>query len=647
MAKEKIETLAVLDYLTLLPNRSGLYSFYSGLSIQEYVTAMFLDIDNFKRVNDTYGHQVGDELLKAVTKDLQEIVPDAYIARIGGDEFVILIIGQREKHEILEVAEEICDSVERLAVSPEVRSVISLSVGVLLNEKAETTIDDVLFKSDSAMYYSKKTGKNRYTFYEQIQEEMEFKAKVESSMQQAIEDNEFKIYFKPIMNIVRSRIEAVEASIRWFRKDGEIWSPGRFLSIMEENGFVTVLERHAFERLCWMRDKYKDMECSHMPTGVNMSRKHLYRRSFVKELVDITEKYGVSPSEFVIEIAEIHAGDKEILQRTILELKKAGFGVAIDNFGAVYSSLALLATTEADMLKLDENFLGTVQDGKSRDIIIENLIKMAKGLHMNLVVEGIKTKQQEQFLAGAGCELAEGVYYAGALNQEEFNKFYEEHKEADAKVVSYHFNGNLDDENGKNSGTVSGEIGYGKGIVDSVGSLKLPGGEQMTNVVHLPKTILGNESYSVSLWVKADRLNNWTSIIMANSNIGFASLIPYGWQKLSMFRIKDTRLDESGGWYDALGEEFYAKEWTHFCATYNSVTGLSRIYQNGRLVGSVDNTLALTNHKIVVLGGDYYKPSFQGEVSELSIYNCVLMENEVKKIYDHYAKDPTFRGKKQ
>ena len=248
------------------------------------------------------------------------------------------------------------------------------------------------------------------------------------------------------------------------------------------------------------------------------------------------------------------------------------------------------------MLKLDENFLGTVQDGKSRDIIIENLIKMAKGLHMNLVVEGIKTKQQEQFLAGAGCELAEGVYYAGALNQEEFNKFYEEHKEADAKVVSYHFNGNLDDETGKNSGTVSGEIGYGKGIVDSVGSLKLPGGEQMTNVVHLPKTILGNESYSVSLWVKADRLNNWTSIIMANSNIGFASLIPYGWQKLSMFRIKDTRLDESGGWYDALGEEFYAKEWTHFCATYNSVTGLSRIYQNGRLVGSVDNTLALTNH---------------------------------------------------
>lgn len=406
MAKEKIETLAVLDYLTLLPNRSGLYSFYSGLSIQEYVTAMFLDIDNFKRVNDTYGHQVGDELLKAVTKDLQEIVPDAYIARIGGDEFVILIIGQREKHEILEVAEEICDSVERLAVSPEVRSVISLSVGVLLNEKAETTIDDVLFKSDSAMYYSKKTGKNRYTFYEQIQEEMEFKAKVESSMQQAI-------------------------------------------------------------------------------------------------------------------------------------------------------------------------------------------------------------------------------------------------KEADAKVVSYHFNGNLDDETGKNSGTVSGEIGYGKGIVDSVGSLKLPGGEQMTNVVHLPKTILGNESYSVSLWVKADRLNNWTSIIMANSNIGFASLIPYGWQKLSMFRIKDTRLDESGGWYDALGEEFYAKEWTHFCATYNSVTGLSRIYQNGRLVGSVDNTLALTNHKIVVLGGDYYKPSFQGEVSELSVYNCVLMENEVKKIYDHYAKDPTFRGKKQ
>ena len=104
-------------------------------------------------------------------------------------------------------------------------------------------------------------------------------------MQQAIEDNEFKIYFKPIMNIVRSRIEAVEASIRWFRKDGEIWSPGRFLSIMEENGFVTVLERHAFERLCWMKDKYKDMECSHMPTGVNMSRKHLYRRSFVKELV--------------------------------------------------------------------------------------------------------------------------------------------------------------------------------------------------------------------------------------------------------------------------------------------------------------------------------------------------------------------------
>lgn len=645
MSEQKVETLAVLDYLTLLPNRSGLYSFYAGLSSDEYVTTMFLDIDNFKRVNDTYGHGAGDDLLVAVTKELQKIVADTYLARIGGDEFVMMFLGKRERAEVEKMAERVCSSTEELEVSSEVQAVISFSVGVIMNEKASVPIDNVLFMSDAAMYHAKKSGKNAYVMYDTIQDEMERRLIVEKEMKSALEEGEFQVYLKPLMNAVSSCIHGAESAVRWIRKNGEVWNAGKFLQIMDENGFVVEVERFVYEQVCKIKNGWKNTELETLKIGINLSRRHLFRKHFVDELVEVANRYEVPTGELVIEITEMQGEDKSILIKTVKELQKAGFEVAIDNFGTESSSISLLADVPADIIKLDKGLLEDHEFENRRKVIVKNLLSMAKGIHMMPIMDGISSYEQEYFIVSHGCDVVEGDYYSKAMPLDDFLEFFEENKLPQFKEIEYRFLGDLKDQNGANEGAVSGEIHYAEGIIDSVGSVHFIGGEHMKNIVYLPRDVLGDESYTISMWVKADRLNNWTSILMAYADRGFISVIPYGWERVPVFRLHDS-WNDADGWYDALGVDICANEWVHLCVTYNAVKGLIRIYQNGKLQGKVDNVVEIRNHKIITLGGDRYQDTFEGYCSDLRIVNYPMSTNEVLALYNRYLADPTFKGKK-
>ena len=641
-SKGNYEKLAVTDYLTKLPNRRGLYEFYSTLQPNERIHVMFLDIDNFKKVNDTYGHQMGDDLLVAVTKKIQEKVNGAFVSRMGGDEFVIVITGDIDEKEVLETAKRILNSVIELDIVVDVKAVISLSIGIILNQNSNNNLDDVLFKCDAAMYQAKKNGKNGYVTYDTIEKELNFKKSVELEMKDALRNGEFQVYLQPQVNIINSKVVGAEALVRWNHPKDGVRTPKKFLYLLEENGFIIEMDMNVFEQVCRQRQKWKDTPFGTIPIGVNMSKLHLYQPDFVKELLEITSKYDVQPSEIVIEITENMHKDNDEMMSTIVELKEAGFGTAIDDFGSGYSTLSLLRNIDVDQLKLDEEFINTCNNDRKSKVIVKNLITMAKDLHLDIIVEGVMNKAQERFLINSGCDVVQGYYYSKPLPIDEFEKFFEQHMQREDRIITYHFNDNLLDENGENEGNIVGDVKYGKGVLEDVGSLHISGGLPMKNIVYLPTDILGNDSFTISMWLKTENFNNWTSVIFAQSENGFLSIMPYAWERVPMFRVKDD-WDENG-WDDVLGKEIQDKEWVHLCVTYNSKTTLARIFQNGVLTGKRDNMFQLSHYKMMVLGGDYFQTSYEGLISELYICNYAKTQVEVKDMYDSYLNNPKFLG---
>lgn len=643
-SKGNYEKLAVTDYLTKLPNRRGLYEFYNALQPNERIHVMFLDIDNFKKVNDTYGHQMGDDLLVAVTKKIQEKVNGAFVSRMGGDEFVIVITGDIDEKEVLDTAKRMLNSVIELDIAVDVKAVISLSIGIILNQNSNNNLDDVLFKCDAAMYQAKKNGKNGFVTYDTIEEELNFKKSVELEMKDALKNGEFEVYLQPQMNIINSKVVGAEALVRWNHPKDGIRTPKKFLHLLEENGFIIEMDMNVFEQVCSLRKKWRLTPFETITIGVNMSKLHLYQPDFVKELLEITNKYGVHPSELVIEITENMHKDNDEMMNTIVELNEAGFGTAIDDFGSGYSTLSMLRNIDVDQLKLDEEFINTCTNDRKSKIIVKNLIAMAKELRLDIIVEGVMDKNQERFLINSGCDVVQGYYYSKPLPVKEFEKFYEEHMQRADRIITYHFNDNFLDANGENEGNLVGDVQFGKGVLEDVGSLHFIGGLPMKNVAYLPMDVLGNDSFTISMWIKAENYNNWTSVLFAQSENGFLSIMPYAWERVPMFRVKDD-WDENG-WYDVLGKEIQ-KEWTHLCVTYNAKTTLARIYQNGVMTGKRDNMFQLSQYKMIVLGGDYFQTSFEGFISELYICNYAKTQIEVKDMYDSYRNNPKFLGKRQ
>jgi len=646
-AKKKYEELATIDYLTQLPNRFGLYEYYNSLKTDEPINVMFFDIDNFKKVNDTYGHHIGDELLIAVSNKVSETVKGAFVSRIGGDEFVVVLTGERDRNGVIEVAQTILGCVDALDISVDVKAVISLSIGVILNQVAQNNLDELLYKCDAAMYQAKKNGKNAYVIYDDIEKELNFKKAVETEMKAALEQGQFQVYFQPQVNMINTKMVGAEALVRWVHPTGGVRKPKQFLHILEENGFVISMDMYVFEEVCKLRKKWKGTSMATIPTGVNMSKLHMYRYDFVDKLKALVDKYELSTSEFIIEFSEI--GQKDVNEGravvgTINRLKEEGFSIALDDFGSGDASLSILKMANVDMIKLGEAFFQNSDTDRKSKVIIKHLISMVKELKLSMVIEGVVSKNQERFLVSSGGDTAQGYYYSEPLTVDCFEKYTEEHMQRKDKIITYHFNNNLLDENGENEGNMIGTVEYAEGILKTVGSLHFMGGAPMKNVIYLPSNILCCDSHTISMWIKVEKLNNWTSVLMGRADNGFMSIMPYAWERVPMYRAKDE-WDENG-WYDALGKELTTDEWVHLCVTFNSKTSLARIYQNGVITGKRDNMFELTECTILALGGDYYQESLTGFVSELSFYNYAKTEEEVMELYMSYVNSPDFNGNK-
>ena len=631
------------DYLTNLPNRKSLYRYYMELPQSAKIHAMFLDIDNYKKVNDIHGHNMGDQLLVCIARFLEEQIEGGFAARLGGDEFVILLDGSIPSGEVPFLAERLLQSFKLMDFRSDVLSLVSLSIGVIQDQPVTTSLDDILAKCDDAMYQAKCNGKNRYMLCSELDSVFEINHRIEEEMEDALKNGEFYVFLQPKVNMVTSELCGAEALSRWVHPEEGIRPPKMYIDLFEKNGFITKLDLYVFEEVCRLKASWKGRKFEHIPVSVNMSRLQLYDRNFPDRLENIAKKYDIPLEELELEITErTFVKDSEELIVVVELLKEKGFLVSIDDFGSGFSALSMLKDLPVDTVKIDRGFLLSSNDSRGRKVL-RNIVTMCKALKMDVVTEGIETKEQVNFIISCGCQVAQGFFYARPLPLKEFYYFAEEYIGTAKGTYTFRLNGNLDCEETGLKGEWNGEgFEFGEGIYSDSRSLYFPGGPKEENTVLLPNNVLLNDSYSVSMWLRPKTSTFWSSALYVKFESGFMGIVPLAFEGTSVCRIRDSR--NVNGWYDIMACQIKENTWYHYVMTYNAKTETAMVFLNGEPVGNLERVPVNQFVNRVILGGDVFQPSYHGHICEVVFYNEVKDYDFIKKLHYSYTAKENFIG---
>ncbi len=629
------EYLYDCDYLTGLVSRRGLYDYYASLDKTCHIHAMFVDIDNFKKVNDIYGHSMGDKLLISVSQLIKSHT-GGFTARIGGDEYVILLDASIKPEVVEEIAKSMLEDLEKMDFRKDILSLISLSIGIVFNQSVSQILDDILAKCDAAMYQSKYDGKNRYTIYRSYDKTLEINRNIELEMYDALEAGQFHVYLQPKVNMVSSELYGAEALSRWIHPEDGLRRPDSYIPLFEKNGFISTLDMYMYEEVCKLKASWIGEKYEHIPISVNMSRLHLYNKEFPETLESIAYKYGIPTNELEIEITEsTFIKDNAELIRMIDRLQTKGFLVSIDDFGSGFSALNLLKDLSVNTIKIDREFLRLSSNNSRGKKVIRNIIAMCLDLKMDVVTEGIETKEQIDFITRCGCQIAQGFYYSKPIPIDEFIVFADEYLTNIHANYRFPFDGDTAAEDCELNGFLSGEgFTYVDGIFQNSKALHFPGGDVEKNTVFIPNETIVNDSFTVSVWLKPEIFTQWISALYIKFESGFCSIIPYAFEGLSSLRIRDSK--EVSGWYDVTGLPLKKDKWWHYSFTYNAKTETATAFINGQVVGALENVPTNRYVKWIILGGDVFQSSFVGSICELIIYNEAKDHNFIKDLHMSY-----------
>ncbi|RIW37398.1 EAL domain-containing protein [Bacillus salacetis] len=426
-AEDKLYRAAFHDYLTGLPNRRKFEE-----SIEEEIARhkvqgqsfalLYLDLDRFKFVNDRLGHYVGDELLKKVTRRLQSRSDNQFIARLSGDEFAVCIRGIQSPEEASLAAEEIIGILEEPFKYRDYDLFISTSIGISIYPEDGEDSYSLVQNADTALSYAKNSGKNTYQLYtREMNQESYRKYCLETDMRKAVEDDEFEVYFQPKVDAKTERITGAEALLRWNHKKWGMISPAEFIPIAEDSGFITEIGTWVLKDVCRQLKQWSADGHPLVPISINISPQHFLKKDVVELVTSYITKYGVEPQWIELEITEnslIHYSD--VVRNTMDKLKEMGVKMSLDDFGTGYSALSQLHNFTFDTLKIDQSFIKNVPAKKEDTVITASLIGLAHGLGLNVVAEGVESKEQLAFLQGNGCDQIQGYIYSRPVPVKEF-----------------------------------------------------------------------------------------------------------------------------------------------------------------------------------------------------------------------------------
>jgi len=432
--QKELFKMARTDTLSGLANRHALNEHLKRLIAdvsrkQEEFAFLFLDLDNFKAVNDALGHHIGDELLQQVASVIAEVLrTNDFVARVGGDEFVIVLHDYQSLTELSNVVERIQDRLKMTWLIQEHPINITSSIGIALYPKDAQDMIGLMQCSDIAMYEAKKKGRAQHHFYtEQLNVTVQETIALDKAMRQALKKDEYQLYYQPKVNLHSGKIVGAEALIRWISPTQGMVRPDVFIPLAEENGFIVELGQWVLKEAFHQQKAWKEQGID-LPISINVAAQQLLNDRFESQFQALLEETGVDPQRINLEITEYLFLDQSENNFNVLSrLRSLGVSISLDDFGTGYSSLSYLKKFPIDHLKIDKAF---VDDYNTPDgaVFLETIVKMGQSLNMQVIAEGVETEAQARYLKQIGCIYYQGYFCSKPLPVEAFIDFYENHQ---------------------------------------------------------------------------------------------------------------------------------------------------------------------------------------------------------------------------
>lgn len=417
-----VDYLATYDELTGIYNKQAFYAKTKEMLLDnpdKNFDLLRINIERFKVLNDLFGESTGDKLLRYIGKFLKEInLPLCVSGRLYADNFVVCYeAGKGDSRRMINTLQMVADSFA-------INNRTILSFGLYRIDDKTLPVSVMCDRANMALWKAKGNFKNPYCEYdEKMRQQVLKEQKIINAMEMAIQNKEFTLYLQPKYNIEKGTIIGAEALVRWISQENGFISPGDFIPVFENNGFVYEVDKFIWEESCRYLRKWLDEGREVHPISVNVSRIDLYDPKLVKHLVDLREKYQLPSQYLELEITEsAYTEDPEQIITITRQLREAGFVIHMDDFGTGYSSLNMLKDIQIDVLKLDMGFLKSSDYSAKGGNILTAILKMAESLKMQTIAEGVETKEQVEFLKSIGCKYVQGFYYSKPLPVGEFEK---------------------------------------------------------------------------------------------------------------------------------------------------------------------------------------------------------------------------------
>lgn len=435
--QQHLDHLAHHDQLTGLPNRLYLAAYLPG-AIEDakrastMLAVLFLDLDRFKHINDSRGHETGDKLLKAVAQRIRATMRNEdVVVRMGGDEFIVVLKSVRNTDQVSEAASRITEALSGPVIVDGRPLVTTASVGVSLYPRDGSDMGELLRHSDTAMYQAKDRGRNNFQLFSPIMaRRLKERMAIETSLRNAMQTGQLDVHYQPIVDITSRRVVALESLLRWKHPSQGFIPPERFVAVAEEAGLIVPIGEFVLARAVEDIARWREVGCVQVPIAVNISAVQLQRSNLPATITKLTQSHNVNPKLLQLELTESAVFERregrtgESNEDAVARLRELGVKIAIDDFGTGYSSLSYLKRWRVDYLKIDRSFVRDLVTDMSDLAIVGAIIAMARHLHIEVVAEGIEGWQQLEKLRQLGCHLAQGFLLAKPVPEEVCRRRY-------------------------------------------------------------------------------------------------------------------------------------------------------------------------------------------------------------------------------
>lgn len=430
----QLHYLTHYDALTNLPNRALLMvqlesALVSARASDHQVALILIGLDNFKMINDTYGHDIGDILLQSVAKRLLRYIDkEDYVARITGDEFALIIEKVESRFDLQKFARMILELLGANFIIKTHNILFSASMGISVFPDDAVNIDELFLHADTALYHAKQSGRNGFAFYTpEMNHQIQARQRLEMLLRVAIAKNDLTILYQPKISSRTGRICGAEALVRWYHPDLGWISPSEFIPVAEESGLIVPLGHWVLKKVCDKIKAWHEMGFSYLKVSVNLSAYQFRKGDIVEDIAKILWDTQIAPYSLDLELTEsvlMENTEKCVLMLQVL--KSMGITISVDDFGTGYSSLSYLRRFPIDALKIDKSFVRNISSDPEDLSIVKAIIAMAKGLKIKIIAEGVETKEQAKYLLEQEVDELQGYYISLPLTEDELTEKLQE-----------------------------------------------------------------------------------------------------------------------------------------------------------------------------------------------------------------------------